>query len=55
MPHKSLQNLQNPGAVQQMEVIVNELSVLGIIREEPNLNTNSPIQAVKKPESARGG
>uniref|UniRef100_A0A3P8U776 ribonuclease H n=1 Tax=Amphiprion percula TaxID=161767 RepID=A0A3P8U776_AMPPE len=45
----------NPGAVEEMDMIVRELSVLGIIREEPNPITNSPIQAVKKPESAGGG
>lgn len=45
----------NPGAVEEMDMIVKELSRLGIIREEPNPITNSPIQAVKKPESAGGG
>ena len=45
----------NPGAVAKMDIIVKEFSVLGIIREEPNPVTNSPIQAVKKPESAGGG
>ncbi|KAI3376905.1 hypothetical protein L3Q82_000155 [Scortum barcoo] len=38
-----------------MDKIVRELSALGIIREEPSPITNSPIQAVKKPESAGGG
>ncbi|KAI3351527.1 hypothetical protein L3Q82_020370 [Scortum barcoo] len=37
-----------------MDKIVRELSALGIIREEPSPITNSPIQAVKKPESAGG-
>uniref|UniRef100_A0A3Q1FW71 ribonuclease H n=1 Tax=Acanthochromis polyacanthus TaxID=80966 RepID=A0A3Q1FW71_9TELE len=45
----------NPGAVEEMDMIVTELSALGIIREEKNPITNSPIQAVKKPESAGGG
>ncbi|KAI3374213.1 hypothetical protein L3Q82_005938 [Scortum barcoo] len=45
----------NPGAVEEMDKIVRELSALGIIREEPSPITNSPIQAVKKPESAGGG
>uniref|UniRef100_A0A3B5B8S8 ribonuclease H n=1 Tax=Stegastes partitus TaxID=144197 RepID=A0A3B5B8S8_9TELE len=45
----------NPGAVEEMDLIVRELSALGIIREELNPITNSPIQAVKKPESAGGG
>ncbi|KAI3359936.1 hypothetical protein L3Q82_014290, partial [Scortum barcoo] len=43
----------NPGAVDEMDKIVRELSALGIIREEPSPITNSPIQAVKKPESSR--
>ncbi|KAM7394892.1 hypothetical protein PAMA_006571 [Pampus argenteus] len=38
-----------------MDVIVNELKALDTIREEPNPITNSPIQAVNKPESAGGG
>ncbi|GLD70803.1 endogenous retrovirus group K member 19 Pol protein-like protein [Lates japonicus] len=38
-----------------MDTIVKELSALGIIHEEANPITNSPIQAVKKPESAGGG
>ncbi|XP_014914825.1 endogenous retrovirus group K member 19 Pol protein-like [Poecilia latipinna] len=45
----------NPGAVEEMDKIVKELGSLGIIREELNPITNSPIQAVKKPESAGGG
>uniref|UniRef100_A0A4W6EKI2 ribonuclease H n=1 Tax=Lates calcarifer TaxID=8187 RepID=A0A4W6EKI2_LATCA len=45
----------NPGAVEEMDTIVKELSALGIIREEANPITNSPIQAVKKPESSGGG
>ncbi|KAM3582740.1 uncharacterized protein V6R79_007992 [Siganus canaliculatus] len=45
----------NPGAVEEMDKIVRELSSLGIIREEASPITNSPIQAVKKPESAGGG
>ncbi|KAE8283579.1 hypothetical protein D5F01_LYC18982 [Larimichthys crocea] len=45
----------NPGAVEEMDKIVTELSALDIIREEPNPITNSPIQAVKKPEAAGGG
>ncbi|KAM3582756.1 uncharacterized protein V6R79_016158 [Siganus canaliculatus] len=45
----------NPGAVEEMDKIVRELSSLGIIREESSPITNSPIQAVKKPESAGGG
>ncbi|KAE8284733.1 hypothetical protein D5F01_LYC16167 [Larimichthys crocea] len=38
-----------------MDKIVTELSALEIVREEPNPITNSPIQAVKKPEAAGGG
>lgn len=45
----------NPGAVEEMDKIVRELSALEIIREEPDPITNSPIQAVKKPEAAGGG
>uniref|UniRef100_A0A3B5PZW3 ribonuclease H n=1 Tax=Xiphophorus maculatus TaxID=8083 RepID=A0A3B5PZW3_XIPMA len=45
----------NPGAVEEMDKIVKELGALEIIREELNPITNSPIQAVKKPESAGGG
>ena len=45
----------NPGAVEEMDVIVKELVALGIIKEELNPITNSPIQAVKKPESSGGG
>ena len=45
----------NPGAVAEMDIIIKELLALGIIRDEPNPITNSPIQAVKKPESAGGG
>uniref|UniRef100_A0A671TJW7 ribonuclease H n=1 Tax=Sparus aurata TaxID=8175 RepID=A0A671TJW7_SPAAU len=45
----------NPGAVAEMDMIVRELNILGIIREEPNPVTNSPIQAVKKPEATGGG
>uniref|UniRef100_A0A673BIY0 ribonuclease H n=1 Tax=Sphaeramia orbicularis TaxID=375764 RepID=A0A673BIY0_9TELE len=45
----------NPEALKEMDLIVKELSFLGVIREEPNPITNSPIQAVKKPESAGGG
>ncbi|KAI3377648.1 hypothetical protein L3Q82_008807 [Scortum barcoo] len=51
----SVQYPLNPGAVEEMDKIVRELSALGIIREEPSPITNSPIQAVKKPESAGGG
>lgn len=45
----------NPEAVKEMDKIVKELGALGIIREEANPITNSPIQAVKKPEAAGGG
>nr|XP_049598168.1 uncharacterized protein LOC125982043 [Syngnathus scovelli] len=45
----------NPEAVAEMETIVKELLQLGIIREESNPVTNSPIQAVKKPEASGGG
>lgn len=45
----------NPGAVEEMGVIVKELKTLEIIRQEPNPITNSPIQAIKKPEAAGGG
>ncbi|KAK9517559.1 hypothetical protein VZT92_022919 [Zoarces viviparus] len=45
----------NPGAVAEMDLIVTELSELGVVREEPNPITNSPIQAVRKPESSGGG
>ena len=38
-----------------MYIIVKELSALGINREERNPITNSPIQAVKKPDVAGGG
>lgn len=38
-----------------MDRIVKELTKLGIICEEPNPITNSPIQAVKKTDSAGGG
>lgn len=41
----------NPGAIEEMDTIVKELSALGIIREEPNPITNSPIQ----PDSTGGG
>lgn len=44
----------NPEAVKEMDLIVNELSFLGVIREEPNPITNSPIQVVKKPDAAGG-
>ncbi|XP_031726767.1 uncharacterized protein LOC116396347 [Anarrhichthys ocellatus] len=45
----------NPGAIEEMGLIIKELSILGVIREEPNPITNSPIQAVKEPESSGGG
>lgn len=45
----------NPGAVEEMDKIVRELSALGTIREEANPITNSPIQAVMKPECSGGG
>ncbi|MEQ2314521.1 hypothetical protein AMECASPLE_012992 [Ameca splendens] len=45
----------HPGAVEEMDKIVKELSAIGIIREDLNPITNSPNQAIKKPESAGGG
>ncbi|KAK9535471.1 hypothetical protein VZT92_007850 [Zoarces viviparus] len=45
----------NPGAIEEMGLIIKELSILGVIREEPNPITNSPILAVKEPESSGGG
>ena len=38
----------HPEAVIEMDLEVKELTKLGIIRQEPNPITNSPIQAVKK-------
>uniref|UniRef100_A0AAV2LF97 ribonuclease H n=1 Tax=Knipowitschia caucasica TaxID=637954 RepID=A0AAV2LF97_KNICA len=45
----------NPAAIEEMSTIVKELVALKVIREEANPITNSPIQAVKKPEAAGGG
>ena len=42
----------HPGAVEEMDLIVKELTKLQILREEQNPMTNSPIQAVKKPDGS---
>jgi len=45
----------NPEAIEEMDQIVKELLEMGILREELNPITNSPIQAVRKAEAAGGG
>ena len=45
----------NPKAVEEMDQIVQELLVQGVIRSELNPVTNSPIQGVQKSEISGGG
>lgn len=45
----------NPNAAAEMDLIVKELLIHGVVREELNSITNSPIQGVQKSEVSGGG